>query len=167
MEPDGSLPHSKQPVTRPYPVSDQSSPFPTSLPVLEGPLYIIFLSTPGSFKRSPHQILYSPLLCPILVTWSAHLIPLNHPNNIFLRNTLTDLYAPSYYSPVISSLLGPNIFLSTLFPNTLSLCDQVSHPHKTTWKIFRQQTGRKKILHRKISWLQSTPSSFLNGILIR
>jgi hypothetical protein len=37
-------------------------------------------------------------------------------------------------SPVTSSLLGPNILLSTLFSNTLSLCfacsvrDQLSHP---------------------------------------
>jgi hypothetical protein len=42
------------------------------------------------------------------------------------------------HSPVASSLLGPNILLSTLFSNTLSLCsspsvrDQVSHPYKTT-----------------------------------
>jgi hypothetical protein len=40
---------------------------------------------------------------------------------------------PCYFFP-----LGPNILLSTLFPNTLSLCsslnvrDQVSHPYKTT-----------------------------------
>jgi hypothetical protein len=39
------------------------------------------------------------------------------------------------------SLLGPDIHLSTLFSNTLSLCsslgvrDQVSHPYKTTDKI--------------------------------
>jgi hypothetical protein len=45
------------------------------------------------------------------------------------------------HSPVISSFLGPNILLSTLFSNTLSLCfylsvrDQVSHPYKTTDKI--------------------------------
>jgi hypothetical protein len=45
------------------------------------------------------------------------------------------------HSPLISSLLGPNIFLSTLFPNTLSLChshsvrEQFSHPHKKTGKI--------------------------------
>ena len=42
--------------------------------------------------------------------------------------------------PVISSLLDPNILLSTLFSNTLSLrfslivSDQVSHPHKSTGK---------------------------------
>jgi len=44
------------------------------------------------------------------------------------------------HSPVTSSLLGPNILLSTLFSNTLSLrsslnaSDQVSHPYKTTGK---------------------------------
>jgi hypothetical protein len=45
------------------------------------------------------------------------------------------------HSPVDSSLLGPNILVSALFSNTLSLCsslsvrDQVSHPCKTTGKI--------------------------------
>jgi hypothetical protein len=45
------------------------------------------------------------------------------------------------HSPVTSSLLDPNIFLSTLFSNTLSLrssfyiSDQVSHPHRTTGTI--------------------------------
>jgi hypothetical protein len=43
--------------------------------------------------------------------------------------------------PVASSFLGPNILLSTLFSNTLSLCfslsvrDQVSYPYKTTGKL--------------------------------
>ena len=45
------------------------------------------------------------------------------------------------HSPVISSLLGPNILLNTLFSNTLSFLsshndnDQVSHPYKTAGKI--------------------------------
>jgi hypothetical protein len=45
------------------------------------------------------------------------------------------------HSLVTSYLLGPNILLSTLCSNTLSLCsslsvsNQVSHPHKTTNKI--------------------------------
>jgi hypothetical protein len=45
------------------------------------------------------------------------------------------------FSPVTSSFFGPNILLSTLFSNTLSLCfslnvsDQVSHPYRTTGKI--------------------------------
>jgi hypothetical protein len=46
-----------------------------------------------------------------------------------------------HQSPFTSSLFGPNILLSTLFSNTLSLCssrnvrDQVSHPYRTTGKI--------------------------------
>ena len=42
------------------------------------------------------------------------------------------------HSPITSSFLGPNILLSTLFSNTLSLrfsfnaSDQVSHPYKKT-----------------------------------
>jgi uncharacterized membrane protein len=43
--------------------------------------------------------------------------------------------------PVTSSLLGPNIFLITLFSNTLTICyslsvrDQASHSYKTNDKI--------------------------------
>jgi hypothetical protein len=45
------------------------------------------------------------------------------------------------HSPVASPVLGPNILLSTLFSNTLSLCSSLSvrdkdlHPYKTTGKI--------------------------------
>jgi hypothetical protein len=45
------------------------------------------------------------------------------------------------HSPVTSSLLGPNILLSTLFSYTLNLClslkvsNQVSHPRKTRGEI--------------------------------
>jgi len=64
---------------------------------------------------------------------------------------------PCYLIPLM-----PNILISTLFSNTLSLCSsltvrgQVQHPHKTTGKIivlycfyiyvFGQQTGRQKLL---------------------
>ncbi|PNF43690.1 hypothetical protein B7P43_G14620 [Cryptotermes secundus] len=43
--------------------------------------------------------------------------------------------------PETSTLFGPNILLTTLFSNTLSLCsslnvrDQVLHPYRTTGKI--------------------------------
>jgi hypothetical protein len=46
-----------------------------------------------------------------------------------------------FHSPVTSSLLGPDILLSTVFSDILSLCsslhvrDQVSHPYKTTGSI--------------------------------
>jgi hypothetical protein len=50
-------------------------------------------------------------------------------------------YEISPHSTVTSSLLSPNIFLSTLFSNTPSLCfsrsmrDQVSHPYKIGGQI--------------------------------
>jgi hypothetical protein len=64
--------------------------------------------------------------CPSQSSW------LDHPN---------DIWWGVQRSPVTSSLLGPNIFLSTLFSKTLNLLsslnvsDQVSHPYKTTGKI--------------------------------
>ena len=57
------------------------------------------------------------------------------------RNYLVPRYAISSIPPVTSSLLGPNIFLNTLFSNTLSFLssrsvnDPVSHPYKTRGKI--------------------------------
>jgi hypothetical protein len=66
-------------------------------------------------------------------------------------------YEALHYA-ITSSLLGPNIFLSTLFSNTLSLCsplnvgDQVSHPHKIkvlcfNLYIFRQQVRKQNVLN--------------------
>jgi hypothetical protein len=46
------------------------------------------------------------------------------------------------YLPFTSSLFGPNVFLSNLFSYSLSLCsslndrDQVSHPYRTTGKVW-------------------------------
>jgi hypothetical protein len=67
---------------------------------------------------------------------------------LITRITFGDEYRPLssslcslLHSPVASSLLGPNILLSTLSSNTLSLYsspsvrDQVSHPYKTTGTI--------------------------------
>ena len=65
------------------------------------------------------------------------------------------------HSPVTSSLLGPNIFLSTPFSNTLSLrsslnvSDQVSHPHKTT-DINRRQSCKLGTVYKRHSALTQT-----------
>jgi hypothetical protein len=67
---------------------------------------------------------------------------------------------PLLHPPVTSSLFGPNILLSTLFSNTLSLFSslnvrgQVSYPYRTTGKIIdlyifygiKQQWRRKNAL---------------------
>ena len=68
-------------------------------------------------------------------------------------------------SPVTSSSLDPNVFPSSLLPNTLSLCAslslryQVSHPYKTSSKIvvlfilIFLLLRRKKILCRMVQSL--------------
>jgi hypothetical protein len=63
------------------------------------------------------------------------------------------------YSSVTSSLLGPNILLSTLFSNTLSLWsslnvrDQVSHPYKIMKRI-----NDKYISYRKYELILFVPN---------
>jgi hypothetical protein len=58
-----------------------------------------------------------------------------------------------FQSPITSSLFGPNILLSTLFSNTLSLCsslnvrDQVSHPYRTIGKIIVLYNQLYHIIH--------------------
>jgi hypothetical protein len=63
-----------------------------------------------------------------------------HPNKIRWRIQAVK-FIIMQFSPWSIFLLGPNIFLKTLFSKTLSLCssskvrDQVSHPYSTTGKI--------------------------------
>jgi len=72
-------------------------------------------------------------------TWPAHLILLDLITQIIFGEEQRSLSLLHYL--VTSSLLDPNIFLSTLFSSTLSLYsslkmnDQVSHPYKTTGDI--------------------------------
>ena len=68
--------------------------------------------------------------------WAGHVARMGEEYKSF-SSSLCNLL----HSPVTSSLLGPNIFLNTLFSNTLSFVspcsvnDQVSHPYKTKGKI--------------------------------
>ena len=133
MEPEDSSPQSQVPATCPYPEPDQSSPFPPTH-ILKIHLNIIHPSTSGSSSWSlslgfPTKSLYALRLSPIRATCPVHLMLLD----FITPRTFCKQYRPHSsslcslpHSPVTSSLLGPNIFLSTLFLVNLSLCERPS-----------------------------------------
>jgi len=148
MEPGGSLPHSQVPATCPYPEPHRSSPC-THTPLLKIHFNNILPSKPGCSKwslslRFPHQNPVYISSLPIRATCPAHLILLD----LIIRTILGEEYSSLstslssfFHSPNPSSLLDPNILLSTLFSNNLTLRsslnvrDQVSHPYTTTGKL--------------------------------
>ena len=144
-----SLPHSQVPATCPYPEPARSSPYSPTSHFLKIILILSFhlcLGLPsGLFPSGFHKkTLYTPLPTPIRATCPAHLILLDFITRTLLGEqyrSISSSLCSFLHFPVTSSLLGPNILLSTLFSNTLSLRsslnanDQVSHPYKTTGKI--------------------------------
>jgi len=96
------------------------------------------------FLRSPHQYPVHASSIPVRATCPTKLVILYVITRIMFGEVYRSLCSSLcglHHSPVTSSLVGPNIFLSTLFSNTLILCssldvtDQLSHPDKTTGKI--------------------------------
>ena len=105
------------------------------------------IGLPSGFFPSyfPNKILYTLLLSPIHATCAFHLIlPDLITRMVFSEEyrLLSSSLCSFLHSPATLSFLNPNIFLSTLFSNTLSLCpslnviDQASHPYKTTGKNY-------------------------------
>jgi hypothetical protein len=95
-----------------------------------------FLASPPKFcmhSSSPHAC-YMPR--------PSHCPGLNQSNYTWRRVQVRSSSLCSFLQPPInSSLFGPNILLSAVFSNTLSLCSslnvrgQVSRPYRTTGKI--------------------------------
>jgi len=117
------------PVTHCYPEADESSPcpFPNSwrpfsiLSSLVGPGLSSALF-PSGFSN---KILYAALLYSLHATCPFHLILLDFVARVIFCEEY-ELWSSSlcslFHSPVTSSLLVPNTFLSTLFPQIHSLC---------------------------------------------
>jgi len=146
MEPKGSLPHLQVPANCPCPEPDQTRPWPPSQ-FLKIYLNIILPSKRGSsmwslFLRFPHQnpAYTSPLPYPCYMFISLILLDLITRTKLGEERSLSSSLCNVLHSPVTSSLLDPNILLSTLLPHILTLrsslnvCDQVLHPY-TTVKI--------------------------------
>ena len=90
--------------------------------------------------RFPNQTSVYTSLLPMRATCPAYLFLLDFITPTILDEkyrSLRSLLCNFLYTPVSSSLLGPNILLSTLFCNThslissLSVSDQVTHPYRT------------------------------------
>ena len=143
MEPECLLPHSQQPSTCPYPQPNQSSPclpIPSWRSILILSSHLLLGLASGLFPSGLlTTTLYAPLLFLIRATCPAH-------RNVFylITQVITRDQYRSWCSSVcsrlhcrvISFLLGPSVFLSTLLSSSsLSVRDQVSYPYKTTGKI--------------------------------
>jgi len=148
MEPLGSLLHSQQQATCPYPETDQSSPC-SSFHVLKIHFVIFLPSTPGSSKcalslRFPHRVCTYPLPHTCYIFHPLHSSWFDHPNNIWWRVQIIKLLI-MYSSTRPFYLLGSNVLLSTLFSNNLS--PQCASKHVYMFKSHLDNFRVTKVVH--------------------
>jgi hypothetical protein len=112
--------------------------------------YIIFSSTPKSSEQShPFRIFDHNFVCISFLSLPRllHSLPISSSDSVTViifgeAYTLRSSLCSVLQLPVTSSLLCPNILLSTLFWNTLNVCsslsvrDQVPHPQMHMVKLY-------------------------------
>ena len=104
-------------------------------------LNIILPSTPGSSKWSFPQVSHQNLLHASPLVYTCY-IPrpshsrFDHQNNIGWEvQVLSSSLCSFLHSPVISSLLCPNIILNTIFSDTLNLLSSLNVSNKIRWRM--------------------------------
>ena len=162
----------------PPPVSALSQLKPFQTPhFLKIHLNIILPSMSGSSMwslslRFPYQNPIYTFLCPIHATCPTHLIPLYLITQIIFGEqyrSLSSSFCSFLNSPVTLSLLGPNIFFSTLFakhpqPIYLPQCEWPnSHLQKTAGKIIVLYIFIFKFLDSKLKTEDSALNNFLTS----
>jgi len=138
VRPKGSLPCSKEPVTGSYSGTDESRPSQPHTVSLRSTLtlfsYLPLRLPSGLFQSCfPIKISHAFLTYPMRATCFIHLnffdlitLKVSGEEQKFWKSWLCSLIHP----PAPSSLLGPNILLSTLFSNNLnfpSSCNVMCH----------------------------------------
>lgn len=100
------------------------------------------------------KVLYAPLLLPPL---TCHMLMNSIILHLIARSTFFESWsreAPHcavFCSPsVVSSLFDPNVFLKTIFTNTLSLFSSLSVRHQVWQSYTRKITGNTILLHVQI-----------------
>jgi hypothetical protein len=139
-----SLPCSLEPVTDPYPKPDEPNPISLISILIFLPNYVQVFLVVSFFL----DFLPKPLFISFFDSVCAKRPPLHILLDVITLIKLGEEYklwtpwlCQFLQPPITSSLLGPNILLSTLFSNILSLRsslntrDQISHPRRTTGKI--------------------------------
>jgi len=141
MEPEGSIPRLKRP--SPVPILSQISPVHAPNTLLEDPFCYYppiypYVFQVVSFLRFPTKILYTPVFFSIRATRLTHFILLDSIAQIIFYEqcrSLSTSLCSLLHSLFKSSFVRTNIFLSTLFSNTFSLCPSLTwqtkfHTHK-------------------------------------